>query len=181
MFNKFEVIGAGLSVGVMALAIYLLQSEVTPAGLNGGQAAQVVATQEDIVVVGDDENVTQARAEAYYAASNRSGNIQKLVIDDVKIGVGEEVKEGDTVVVHYIGTLQNGQEFDNSRKRGQPFEVEVGAGRVIQGWDEGLVGMKTGGQRILVIPPEKAYGTQGVGPIPPNATLVFAIELLEIK
>jgi FKBP-type peptidyl-prolyl cis-trans isomerase len=85
------------------------------------------------------------------------------------------------VSVHYIGTLQDGTEFDNSKKRGAPFEFKVGEGRVIAGWEEGLVGMQVGGQRVLVIPPEKAYGSNGVGPIPGNATLVFSIELLEIK
>lgn len=181
MFNKFEIIGAGLSVGVMALAIYLLQSNVTPAGIGDGQQAQAISAQGEVVVVPQSENVNQARAQAYYDAADTSGNINKLVIDDIKIGTGAAVEEGDTVLVHYIGTLQNGQEFDNSRKRGQPFEVEVGAGRVIPGWEEGLVGMQTGGQRVLVIPPAKAYGAQGVGPIPPNATLVFAIELMEIR
>ncbi|MCA9363117.1 FKBP-type peptidyl-prolyl cis-trans isomerase [Candidatus Kaiserbacteria bacterium] len=104
-----------------------------------------------------------------------------MVIDDVKIGAGEEVKSGDTVSVHYIGTLQNGTEFDNSRKRGEPFQFKIGAGMVIKGWDEGLLGMKVGGQRVLVIPPDKAYGEEGVGPIPPNSTLVFAIELVDIR
>lgn len=181
MFNKFEIIGAGLSIGVMALAIYLLQDNLTPAGAGNGQTAQAVTTQGEIVVVQPGENANQARAQAYYDAADTSGNISKLVIDDIKIGTGEAVKNGDTVMVHYIGTLQNGQEFDNSRKRGAPFEVEVGAGRVIPGWEEGLLGMKVGGQRVLVIPPEKAYGSQGIGPIPGNATLVFAIELIEIK
>lgn len=85
------------------------------------------------------------------------------------------------VVVHYVGTLPDSTEFDNSRRRGQPFTFQVGAGSVIKGWDEGLVGMKVGGQRILVIPPDKGYGAQAVGPIPANSTLVFAIELLEIR
>jgi peptidylprolyl isomerase len=91
------------------------------------------------------------------------------------------VKEGDVVSVHYVGTLQNGTEFDNSKKRGAPFEFKVGGGQVIAGWEEGLVGMQVGGQRVLVIPPEKGYGANGIGPIPGNATLVFSIELLEIK
>ncbi|MCA9358758.1 FKBP-type peptidyl-prolyl cis-trans isomerase [Candidatus Kaiserbacteria bacterium] len=104
-----------------------------------------------------------------------------MVIDDVKVGSGDEVKAGDTVSVHYAGTLKGGKEFDNSKKRGAPFEFTVGEGRVIKGWEEGLIGMKVGGERILVIPPEKAYGEQGIGPIPGNATLVFSIELLEIK
>ncbi|MCA9360386.1 FKBP-type peptidyl-prolyl cis-trans isomerase [Candidatus Kaiserbacteria bacterium] len=104
-----------------------------------------------------------------------------MVIDDIKLGTGEEVKENDLVVVHYVGTLQNGEEFDNSHKRGAPFEFRVGKGMVIEGWEEGLIGMKVGGERVLVIPPDMAYGEQGIGPIPGNATLVFVIELMEIK
>lgn len=85
------------------------------------------------------------------------------------------------MTVHYIGTLQNGQEFDNSNKRGEPFTFTVGEGRVIKGWEEGIVGMKVGGKRILVIPAAMGYGQKGYGPIPPGANLVFAIDLLEIK
>ena len=91
------------------------------------------------------------------------------------------MKNGDTVSVHYVGTLQNGTEFDNSNKRGAPFEFTVGGGQVIKGWDEGLVGMRVGGQRILVIPSDMAYGEKGIGPIPGGATLVFSIELIAIK
>jgi len=90
------------------------------------------------------------------------------------------VKVGDRVSVHYVGTLQNGTEFDNSMKRGQPFTFRVGDGSVIKGWDEGLVGMKVGGQRILVVPPEMAYGNTPMGPIPANSTLVFSVELVNI-
>lgn len=180
MFNKFELIGIGTSVFFMALALYLVQ--VQSIFVKSGQVGQVVeAVQPGIVIVGESENVNQARADALMEAVDNSGNLQSMVIDDVKIGTGEAVKEGDTVAVHYIGTLQNGQEFDNSRKRGQTFEFEVGKGMVIEGWDKGLIGMQVGGQRMLVIPPAMAYGEQGVGPIPGNATLVFAIELVEIK
>ena len=84
-------------------------------------------------------------------------------------------------MVHYSGRLENGQEFDNSQKRGAPLEFTVGAGQVIAGWEQGLLGMKVGGERVLNIPPELAYGEQGIGPIPGGATLTFTIELLEIK
>jgi FKBP-type peptidyl-prolyl cis-trans isomerase len=83
--------------------------------------------------------------------------------------------------VHYIGTLQNGQQFDNSHTRGEAFTFTVGEGMVIKGWDEGLLGMKVGGQRLLVIPPDMAYGANAIGPIPANSTLLFSIELIEIK
>lgn len=105
-----------------------------------------------------------------------------LTAEDLVVGQGPTVKFGDTVSVHYLGTLADGTKFDSSRDRGTPFEFTVGAGQVIRGWDEGLVGMKVGGQRRLVIPPELAYGaTPPPGSsIPPNATLTFEIELLEI-
>jgi FKBP-type peptidyl-prolyl cis-trans isomerase len=98
---------------------------------------------------------------------------------DVKVGIGPAVKSGDLITVHYVGTLPNNKEFDSSRPRGQPFTFPVGAGRVIRGWDIGLIGMRAGGVRRLEIPPEEAYGEKGVPPvIPPHATLRFEVELL---
>lgn len=109
-------------------------------------------------------------------------NMEELKKEDIVVGKGSEVKDGDTVSVNYKGTLVDGKEFDNSYKRGQPFEFKVGEGRVIKGWDLGLVGMKVGGKRKLTIPSELGYGERGAGAdIPPNSTLIFEIELLEIK
>ena len=99
------------------------------------------------------------------------------------IGTGAEAKSGDTVSVHYVGWLQDGTQFDSSRDRGTPYEVTIGVSSVIKGWHEGLVGMKVGGKRLLIIPPDLAYGSTGAGGgvIPPDAMLTFEIELLEIK
>jgi peptidylprolyl isomerase len=106
----------------------------------------------------------------------------KLVSTDIVVGKGAEAKTGDTVSVHYVGTLTNGTEFDSSRKRGQPFVFTLGKGQVIRGWDQGVVGMKVGGKRKLVIPPALAYGEHGMGSvIPPNSTLTFEVELMDIK
>jgi FKBP-type peptidyl-prolyl cis-trans isomerase len=181
MFSKFEFVGAGLSIAIMAVALYMIQVQTTFTPEKLQSATAVESARPEIIMVGSATDVTQARTEAFEEALDKQGKLNSMVIDEIKVGVGEEVKEGDVVAVHYIGTLQNGQEFDNSRKRGQPFEFKVGAGQVIQGWDKGLVGMKVGGQRVLVIPPDMAYGKDGIGPIPGNATLVFAIELIEIK
>ena len=103
-----------------------------------------------------------------------------LIILDVVVGEGEEAMPGNTVTVNYTGRLENGEQFDTSIGRA-PFSFPLGAGRVIKGWDEGVAGMKVGGQRKLTIPPELAYGTRGAGNvIPPNATLIFDVELLKI-
>lgn len=107
--------------------------------------------------------------------------VQELKIEDKKIGTGPEVKSGDTVVIHYTGTLTNGTKFDSSVDRNEPFETQIGVGSVIEGWDKGVVGMKVGGKRKLIIPPSMGYGEQDMGKIPPNSTLVFDVELLEIK
>ncbi len=104
-----------------------------------------------------------------------------LRITDLSVGTGPEAAAGQIVVVNYRGTLTNGKEFDSSYGRG-PFSFPLGAGRVIRGWDEGVAGMQVGGKRKLVIPPDLAYGERGAGGvIPPNATLVFEVELLELK
>ena len=105
-----------------------------------------------------------------------------LKYTDVKVGTGAEAKSGQTAVVHYTGTLTDGKKFDSSKDRGQPFSFPLGAGRVIKGWDEGVAGMKVGGVRTLTIPPALGYGAQGAGGvIPPNATLVFEFELVDVK
>jgi FKBP-type peptidyl-prolyl cis-trans isomerase len=106
----------------------------------------------------------------------------KTQIVDIRAGTGAECKDGDSVSVHYTGTLEDGTKFDSSRDRGQPFSFPLGQGRVIKGWDVGVAGMKVGGQRKLTIPPEEGYGSRGAGgAIPPNATLLFDVELLKIN
>ena len=108
-----------------------------------------------------------------------------LQYEDVTLGSGAEAKSGSHALVHYTGWLYDGgkagNKFDSSKDRGQPFSFPLGAGHVIQGWDEGVVGMKIGGTRMLVIPPGLGYGARGAGGvIPPNATLLFEVELLGI-
>ena len=112
-----------------------------------------------------------------------------LIKNDVKVGTGDEAKSGQTVSVHYTGWLydakaadKHGKQFDSSRTRGTPFKFPLGAGRVIKGWDQGVVGMKVGGQRTLIIPSKLAYGSRGApGAIPPDSKLVFDVELIGIE
>ena len=115
--------------------------------------------------------------------------VDKLIVEDLKVGTGPEVKSGDTVVMHYTGWLEEpgevenkGEKFDSSVDRDEPFETKIGIGRVIEGWDKGVPGMKVGGKRKLTIPSELGYGEYGAGmTIPPFATLIFEVELLKIK
>ena len=104
-----------------------------------------------------------------------------LKYDDTVVGTGATATKGQTVSVHYTGWLIDGDKFDSSKDRNDPFEFALGAGHVIRGWDEGVQGMKVGGTRRLTIPPQLGYGAQGAGGvIPPNATLIFEVELLAI-
>jgi len=116
-------------------------------------------------------------------------NVTELIRQDARVGTGAEAVAGRTVTVHYTGWLydesrpdRKGAKFDSSRDRNEPFSFSLGSGQVITGWDEGVAGMKVGGQRTLTIPPAMGYGARGAGGvIPPNATLLFDVELLDVK
>lgn len=116
------------------------------------------------------------------------GPVESLIVVDQRLGDGAVAEAGAVVAVHYTGWLydadaddRRGERFDSSHFRGRPFEFPLGAARVIKGWDEGIAGMRVGGVRILYIPPEYAYGASGVATVPPNSTLVFEVELLEVR
>jgi FKBP-type peptidyl-prolyl cis-trans isomerase len=178
LLNKYERAGIFFSVVVMALALSAVRFKTD---VFVKQDADV-GNEASVITVNNEKDPNNVALEgALKDAFTGSGKFVDLVIDDVRIGTGSEVKSGDTVSVHYIGTTQDGVKFDSSYDRSEPFSFTVGAGKVIAGWEKGLIGMKIGGQRILVIPSDMAYGNRQVGLIPPNSPLVFAIELLEIK
>lgn len=120
----------------------------------------------------------------FYLFKNSSTTpiMENLKIEDIKVGTGAEVKSGDTVSMHYLGTLLDGTKFDSSYDRKEPFSTKIGVGQVIKGWDQGIPGMKVGGKRKLTIPSYLAYGEQGAGGvIPPNSTLIFEVELVKVN
>lgn len=132
------------------------------------------------------ESTSQTNSTKGTAMTESITELQKI---DTQVGTGREAEPGFNVTVHYTGWLydpsaedKKGTKFDSSVDRGQPFNFFLGGGQVIQGWDEGFTGMKVGGKRTLIIPPEMGYGARGAGGvIPPNATLVFDVELLDVK
>ncbi|HSH31911.1 MAG TPA: FKBP-type peptidyl-prolyl cis-trans isomerase [Candidatus Saccharimonadales bacterium] len=150
----FLVVG-GIVTGLVVVAVFALKAEAPTSEPSSQQQNNQEATMAD--------------------------SAQQLQISDLAVGSGAEATAGQKVSVHYTGTLTNGTKFDSSLDRGQPFEFTLGAGDVIKGWDQGVAGMKVGGKRKLVIPPELGYGAQSVGTIPANSTLVFEIELLGIQ
>jgi len=129
-------------------------------------------------------NSKKEEAQGVKPNNNQNQNMaQDLKIEVLKEGTGEEAKNGDKVAVHYTGTLENGTKFDSSLDRGTPFVFTLGVGYVIKGWDLGILGMRVGEKRKLIIPSQFGYGEIGTpgGPIPPNATLIFEVELLSIN
>lgn len=170
--NQKEAIS--LFVAVIVVGFVFAGSALNPFRVSGNATSQPVE-------LNDSANDPASAAAALTGATNANGELAELVIEDIVVGTGEVVENGDTVTVHYVGLLQDGTKFDDSTLRGEPFTFTVGKGDVIKGWDMGVLGMKKGGERVVVIPSEMGYGNRKLGPIPPNSTLLFSIRLLEVK
>jgi peptidylprolyl isomerase len=119
------------------------------------------------------------------AASGGASKLRKLAsglqYEDIVVGSGKMAEPGMNVSVHYTGTLTDGTQFDTSRDSGRPLQFQLGSGRVITGWEEGIKGMRIGGKRKLIVPPDLGYGARGNGPVPPNATMIFDLELVDVQ
>ncbi len=165
-FNIFSFLGYILAVGLVTFGLiyfFKANNNISPVAENTPVGENVVSKEIT------DKNTMQE-------------NVTELKIDDLIVGTGDEAVAGKDISVHYTGTLVDGTKFDSSKDRGEPFEFTLGAGQVIKGWDQGFAGMKVGGKRRLVIPSSLGYGEQGAaGLIPPNATLIFEVELLGVK
>ncbi|MHC5935770.1 FKBP-type peptidyl-prolyl cis-trans isomerase [Nostoc sp.] len=178
-----------LSVAFMLVCVVLLvvgqvgskQNTAIASPLTQTPPAPTTVTENNILIASNtmsDANVASTPSSDDNVVTTPSG----LKYVELKEGTGATPQPGQTVEVHYVGTLENGTKFDSSRDRGQPFSFKIGVGQVIKGWDEGLSTMKVGGRRQLIIPPELGYGSRGAGGvIPPNATLHFDVELLGVK
>ena len=176
------MVSPGKGVSTKMKRALILGAFVLGAGLLAAQPEQVfgkTATPAKKAAPTKKATPKKKSAKASPVIKTKSG----LMVQDLRKGTGAVARAGKTVTVHYRGTLTNGKKFDASYDRGQPFVFPLGAGQVIKGWDEGVAGMRVGGKRKLIIPARLGYGAQGTpgGPIPPNATLVFVVELLKVS
>jgi peptidylprolyl isomerase len=170
-------LGLMLGCGILVLAFQFMSG--SPAAIAGSiSPAESIATVS-LAISAPSQSIAMDNAEKQAPAVTTASGLQYIEITE---GTGDLPAKGQTVSVHYTGTLESGKKFDSSRDRNQAFEFQIGEGQVIKGWDEGLSTMKVGGRRKLIIPAELGYGARGAGGvIPPNAVLVFDVELLKIK
>ena len=182
MKEVFISLGVFTICCVVALATQLRGSEAVAGNLTVdiGTTDSVTST---LVAQAEPDPPTEETTEEPTTdmAENMTTTDSGLMYEDLEVGTGALPTQGQAVTVHYTGTLENGDKFDSSRDRNRPFSFTIGVGQVIKGWDEGVATMRVGGRRKLVIPPELGYGARGAGGvIPPNATLIFDVELIRV-
>ncbi len=176
--SRQEAIAASLSTSRSSPAAMTTTVEMSAPLENPMLAAPILVASADTSGSTAEENANVSEAESELKYTETESGLKYL---DVEVGTGATPQSGQTVVVHYTGTLENGTKFDSSRDRNSPFSFKIGTGQVIRGWDEGLSTMRVGGQRQLIIPPDLGYGARGAGGvIPANATLLFDVELLRV-
>ena len=178
--SKLTILTAALVLGLGAAAC---GEDEEPA--SGAESAATATPTETAEAAGVEAIVqgTSKQTDAKPEVPAPSGEPpSELVVRDIVKGKGPKAKPGDTLTMQYVGlSWSNGEQFDASWDAGQPFPFQLGAGMVIQGWDQGMVGMQKGGRRLLVIPPDLGYGPAGSGPIGPNETLIFVVDLVEVQ
>jgi peptidylprolyl isomerase len=177
------LISLGVMVACASLVLFAQFTNTnTPTAIASPQATQVAMNTNKPAAAPKPTNTNKPMSDAAKTPANTTTTASGLKYQDVKEGTGASPTTGQTVEVHYTGTLENGTKFDSSRDRGQTFKFQIGVGQVIKGWDEGVGSMKIGGRRNLIIPPDLGYGARGAGGvIPPNATLLFDVELIGIN
>lgn len=157
----------GVFSGLLVVAIFFLFLGFGPQRQGTSQNISTTAPTSNLANVATSIDTAKV--------NNKTG----VITEDLVVGTGAEAKNGDKIVVDYVGKFEDGKIFDSSKGRG-PFTFTLGAGQVIQGWEQGILGMKEGGKRILVIPPALGYGASDVGPIPANSTLIFEVDLISV-
>ncbi len=175
-----KVIYIIIALIIVGAGVYLWQTNSSSIMSMAQNEASALPAAEDLV--GGNQQAAQQAAADFTPADPEPREIASgLAIQELIVGTGTEATTGKAVAVHYVGTLTDGQVFDTSLQEGRTaFVFQLGGKQVIQGWDLGVVGMKVGGVRRLIVAPEMGYGAQQVGPIPPNSTLVFNVQLLEV-
>ena len=179
-FNRYETVG--IVVSIAAVIGVLVASRFFPLSfLRNSAESDDTETARIITIDPGATDDTSAVRQALLEGSTGNGRITTLIIQDTTIGTGRTARLGDTVTIHYIAKENDAGEFDNTYTKGTPLSFKVGADEVIEGLEQGIIGMKEGGKRILVIPSDMGYGDIAVAPLPANATLLFSVELLTIE